>query len=162
MLADLMLLRKLPPWRSNLGKRLVKSPKLYVRDSGLLHALLGLGSHDALLAHPVVGNSWEGFAIETLLNAAPRTSQHGFYRTSNGAEIDLLLDIPGHGLIAIEIKKGPGAKPRRGFYAACEDLQPSHRYVVHSGPEPQAYPVGEGVQAIGLRTLLAQLAGLKP
>ncbi|MDP2109714.1 MAG: ATP-binding protein [Thiobacillus sp.] len=85
MLGDLMLLRKLPPWHSNLGKRLVKSPKLYVRDSGLLHALLGLASHDALLAHPVVGNSWEGFVIETLLNAAPREAQYGFYRSSNGA-----------------------------------------------------------------------------
>jgi len=158
MLGDLMLLRKLPPWHSNLGKRLVKSPKVYVRDSGLLHALLGLASHDALLAHPVVGNSWEGFAIETLLNAAPRNAQSGFYRSTNGAEIDLVVDSPGLGLMAIEVKKGPSAKPRRGFYSACEDLRPAHKFLVHSAADAQAFPVGDGVTAVGLRDLAQQLA----
>jgi len=158
MLCDLMLLRKLPPWHSNLGKRLVKSPKVYVRDSGLLHALLGLASHDALLAHPVVGNSWEGFAIETLLNAAPRNAQSGFYRSTNGAEIDLVVDSPGLGLMAIEVKKGPSAKPRRGFYSACEDLRPAHKFLVHSAADAQAFPVGDGVTAVGLRDLAQQLA----
>lgn len=157
MLADLMLLRKLPPWHSNLGKRLVKAPKVYVRDSGLLHALLGLASHDALLAHPVVGNSWEGFAIETLLNAAPRDAQCGFYRSANGAEIDLLIDVPGQGLMAIEIKRAATAKPRRGFYSACEDLQPAHKFLVHSAESGEAYPVGEGVIAVGLRALAQRL-----
>lgn len=158
MLSDLMLLRKLPPWHSNLGKRLVKSPKLYVRDSGLLHALLGLASHESLLAHPVVGNSWEGFVLETLLNAAPRNAQCGFYRSSNGAEIDLLVDAPGLGLLAIEIKKGPTAKPRRGFYSACEDLQPTHKFLVHGGSDAEAFPVGNGVMSLGLRSLAQQLA----
>jgi predicted AAA+ superfamily ATPase len=157
MLGDLMLLRKLPPWHSNLGKRLVKSPKVYVRDSGLLHALLGLTSHDALLAHPVVGNSWEGFVIETLLNAAPREAQFGFYRSSNGAEIDLVIDAPGQGLVAIEVKKSPSAKPRRGFYSACEDLQPAHKFLVHGGADNEAYPVGDGVMAISLRGLANRL-----
>lgn len=157
MLGDLMLLRKLPPWHSNLGKRLVKSPKLYVRDSGLLHALLGLTTHDALLAHPVVGNSWEGFVIETLLNAAPREAQVGFYRSSNGAEIDLVIDAPGQGLIAIEVKKSPKAKPRRGFYSACEDLQPAHKFLVHSGADDESYPVGDGVVAVSLRGLAQRL-----
>jgi predicted AAA+ superfamily ATPase len=158
MLCDLMLLRKLTPWHSNLGKRLVKSPKVYVRDSGLLHALLGLATHDALLAHPVVGNSWEGFAIETLLIAAPRNAQSGFYRSSNGAEIDLVIDSPGLGLMAIEVKKGPSAKPRRGFYSACEDLRPAHKFLVHSAADAQAFPVGDGVTAVGLRDLAQQLA----
>ena len=157
MLGDLMLLRKLPPWHSNLGKRLVKSPKVYVRDSGLLHALLGLATHDALLAHPVVGNSWEGFVIETLLNAAPRDAQSGFYRSSNGAEIDLLMDVPGLGLLAIEVKKASNAKPRRGFYSACEDLQPVHKFLVHGGAEGEPYPVGDGVMAVGLRHLVRRL-----
>jgi predicted AAA+ superfamily ATPase len=157
MLGDLMLLRKLPPWHSNLGKRLIKSPKLYVRDSGLLHALLGLTTHDALLAHPVVGNSWEGFVIETLLNAAPRDAQFGFYRSSNGAEIDLVIEAPGQGLIAIEVKKSPSAKPRRGFYSACEDLQPVHKFLVHSGADDEPYPVGDGVVAISLRGLAQRL-----
>lgn len=157
MLGDLMLLRKLPPWHSNLGKRLVKSPKVYVRDSGLLHALLGLDTHDALLAHPVVGNSWEGFVIETLLNAAPRRAPFGFYRSSNGAEIDLVIDAPGQGLIAIEVKKSPNAKPRRGFHSACEDLQPAHKFLVHSSADDESYPVGDGVMAIGLRGLAHRL-----
>lgn len=159
MLGDLMLLRKLPPWHSNLGKRLVKSPKLYVRDSGLLHGLLGLKTHEALLAHPVVGNSWEGFAIETLLNAAPRDAQVGFYRSSNGAEIDLVIDAPGQGLVAIEMKRSRSAKPRRGFYSACEDLQPTHRFLVHGGADGEAYPVGDGVMAVSLRHLSQRLAG---
>jgi predicted AAA+ superfamily ATPase len=158
MLGDLMLLRKLTPWHSNMGKRLVKSPKMYVRDSGLLHALLGLATHEDLLAHPVVGNSWEGFVIETLLNATPRSAQVGFYRSSNGAEVDLVVDSPGLGLIAIEVKKGPSAKPRRGFYSACDDLQPDHRFMVHGGADGEPYPVGDGVMAVGLRDLARRLA----
>jgi len=156
LLVDLMLLRRLQPWHSNMGKRLVKSPKLYVRDSGLVHALLGIASYDALLSHPVVGNSWEGFVVETLLNAAPPNTSSGFYRSSNGAEVDLLLDIPGRGLWAIEIKRAP-AKPRRGFYSACEDLKPALRWLVYSGSE--SFSVGDGVQLLGLRALLALLRG---
>ncbi len=151
MLIDLMLLRRLQPWHSNAGKRLVKSPKLYVRDSGLVHALLGIGTHDALLSHPVVGNSWEGFALETLLNAVPLNTSSGFYRTSNGAEVDLLLDMPGHGLWAVEVKRGAVSKPRRGFYSACEDLQPTKRWLVYPGTE--SYPLGDGVQVVGLKAL---------
>ncbi len=152
MLVDLMLLRRLQPWHGNAGKRLVKSPKLYVRDSGLVHALLGIPSHDALLSHPVVGNSWEGFAVESLQNAAPINTSSGFYRTSNGAEVDLLLDMPGRGLWAIEIKRGAQSKPRRGFYSACEDLKPARRWLVHGGLD--RYPAGDGVEALGLRDLL--------
>jgi len=158
MLGDLMLLRKLPPWHSNQGKRLVKSPKIYVRDSGLLHALLGLPTVDALMAHPVVGNSWEGFVIETLRNAAPREAQFGFYRSSNGAEIDLLMATPSLGLVAIEVKKSACAKPRRGFYSACDDLQPTHKFLVHAGSDAETYPVGDGVMALGLRSLVLRLA----
>jgi predicted AAA+ superfamily ATPase len=158
MLGDLMLLRQLPPWHSNLGKRLVRSPKIYVRDSGLLHTLLGLDSHEALLAHPVVGNSWEGFVIETLINAAPRQAQVGFYRSSNGAEIDLVVDAPAQGLMAIEVKKSLNAKPRRGFYSACEDLKPAQKFLVHGGADGETYPVGDGVMALSLRRLVQHLA----
>ena len=154
LLVDLMLLRRLPPWHSNAGKRLVKSPKMYVRDSGLVHALLGIDSQDALLSHPVVGNSWEGFVVETLLNAAPLNTSSGFYRTSNGAEIDLLLNLPGHGLWAIEIKRSATRKPRRGFYSACDDLKPDRRFLVQGGHG--SYPLGDRVEALGLR----ELAGL--
>ena len=159
MLVDLMLLRRVQPWHSNTGKRLVKSPKVYVRDSGLVHALLGIVTHDALLSHPVVGNSWEGFALETLINAAPLNTSSGFYRTSNGAEVDLLLDMPGHGLWAMEVKRGAASKPRRGFYSACEDLKPVKRWLVYPGAE--TYPVGDGVQVIGLRALIGVIQQLK-
>lgn len=159
LLVDLMLLRRLQPWHSNVGKRLVKSPKLYIRDSGLVHALLGIATADALLSHPVVGNSWEGFALETLLNAAPINTTSGFYRTSNGAEVDLLLDMPGQGVWAIEVKRGPAAKPRRGFYSACEDLQPARKFMVHARAD--RYPIGDGVEAMGLGELARLLAALR-
>ena len=94
LLADLLLVRRLPPWHANLGKRLVKSPKVYVRDSGLVHALLNIPDKETLLAHPVVGASWEGFVIENLLASLPPGVQAYFYRTSGGAEIDLLLAWP--------------------------------------------------------------------
>jgi predicted AAA+ superfamily ATPase len=113
LLVDLLLVRRLPPFHANLGKRLVKSPKTYVRDSGLVHALLGLESYDALLGHPVVGPSWEGFVIENLLAAAPARTGSSFYRTARGAEIDLLLALGGrHGTWAIEIKRGLAPKVR--------------------------------------------------
>lgn len=155
LFVDLMLLRRLPPWHSNVGKRMVKSPKLYIRDSGLVHTLLGIASTDALLAHPVVGSSWEGFVIETLLNAAPVNTSAGFYRTGNGAEIDLVMNIPGQGVWAIEIKRGQNTPPRRGFYSACQDIEPQQRYVVY--PAGEAYSLGQGVQAIGLRGLVGLL-----
>lgn len=154
LFVDLMLLRRLAPWHSNAGKRMVKSPKLYIRDSGLVHTLLGLGTMDALLSHPVVGQSWEGFAVETLLNAAPINTSSGFYRTGNGAELDLVLDMPGQGVWAIEIKRGLASKPKRGFYSACEDLKPTKSWVVY--PAGERFPLGDGVEAIGLR----ELAGL--
>lgn len=158
LLVDLLLVRRLMPWHSNVGKRLVKSPKVYVRDSGLVHALLGIGDFDGLLGHPVVGASWEGFVLESLLNAAPFNTASGFYRTSNGAEVDLLLDIPGQGLWAIEIKRSATARPRRGFHAACADLQPARRLLVHPGTE--RYAIGDGVEAVGLRLLVDALRQL--
>jgi uncharacterized protein len=155
LFVDLMLLRRLPPWHSNVGKRMVKSPKLYVRDSGLVHALLGIVSVDEVLAHPVVGNSWEGFVVESLLNVAPVNTSAGFYRTSNGAEIDLVLNVPGHGVWAIEIKRGLASQPRQGFYKACDDIQPAQRLAVY--PTGESYALGDGVQAIGLRDLVVRL-----
>lgn len=157
MLGDLMLLRRLPPWHANLGKRLVKSPKIYLRDSGLLHALLGVADIETLYGHPVFGASWEGFVIENILNAVPFNTQASFYRTTGGAEVDLLLDLPGEGLWAIEIKHSQAARPGRGFYSACADLQPKRRLWVNAGQD--AYPLGEGVEVLGLRALLQQLRG---
>ena len=156
LLADLLLVRRLPPFHSNTGKRLVKSPKVYVRDSGILHALLGIEDHNALAGHPVVGTSWEGFVIENLLAVAPARTLASFYRTSGGAEIDLVLDLPKGDRWAIEIKRSLTARPEKGFHLACEDLQPRRSFVVYSG-DPR-FPVSAGIEAIGVGALAKALA----
>jgi predicted AAA+ superfamily ATPase len=158
LLADLLLVRRLRPFHSNAGKRLVKSPKVFVRDSGIVHALLGIADYNALCGHPVAGGSWEGFVIENLIAAAPVRTIASFYRTAAGAEIDLILEIPGHGLWALEIKRGLSAKPEKGFYLACKDLKPQQRFLVNSGSE--RYPIGSGLDAIGLTQMARILSDL--
>jgi uncharacterized protein len=160
LLADLLLVRRLPPFSANVGKRLVKSPKVYVRDSGLVHALLGLEDYDELSGHPVVGASWEGFVIENLLAVAPARTVATFYRTSAGAEIDLVLEIPKRGRWAVEIKSGLDPRPGKGFRLACEDVKPAKSFVVYGGGE--RYPIGPGVEAIGLAQLARVLDALGP
>lgn len=155
LLVDLLLVRRLQPYHVNVGKRLVKSPKVYIRDSGLLHALLNIGDHNSLLGHPVVGMSWEGFVIENLINAAPARTVPGFYRTSGGAEVDLVLELPGGERWAIEVKRSRAANPARGFFEACEDLKPARCIVVHAGTE--RFPIRDQVEAIGLRELADSL-----
>jgi predicted AAA+ superfamily ATPase len=152
LLVDLLLVRRLTPWHSNVRKRLVKSPKVYVRDSGLVHALLGVGEREALLAHPVVGGSWEGLAIESLIAAAPTGTEAHFFRTAAGAEIDLLLKFPGHRKPwAIEIKRGLAPKLDKGFALACEAVGPERRLVVHGGTG--RFPLAEDVDALSLTEL---------
>lgn len=151
LFVDLMLLRRLPPLHTNVGKRLVKSPKTYVRDSGLVHSLLGIPSLEELSGHPVIGESWEGFVIETLLGQLPWPSQASFYRTASGAEVDLVLDFPNGRRWAIEIKRSLSAKMSRGFRLALSDLNPAHAFVAHAGGE--RYPLSETVEAIGVREL---------
>ena len=155
LLVDLLLVRRLPAWHSNVGKRLVKSPKVYVRDSGVAHALLGIRDKEALLGHPVVGQTWESFVSETLIAAAPSRTEPYFYRTATGNEIDLLLILPGDKLWAIEIKRSSAPKVERGFHETCADLKPAKRFVVYSGDE--RFPLNADTQAIGLRELAAQL-----
>jgi uncharacterized protein len=156
LLVDLLLVRRLRPFHTNSGKRLVKSPKIYVRDSGLVHALLGIEDHNALAGHPIVGASWEGFVIENLIAATPDRTTSSFYRTAAGAEIDLLLELPGkHGLWAIEIKRGLTASPGKGFHNAREDLRPKRSFIVHSGEE--RYPVTKDVTAIGVKEMASLL-----
>lgn len=155
LLVDMLLVRRLEPWHSNSGKRLVKSPRIYVRDSGLVHSLLGLATIDDILGHPVVGASWEGFVIETLIAAAPEGTQAHFYRTSAGAEIDLLLTLPGGKRWAIEIKRSLTPKVERGFHHACADLEPQRRVVIYPGREP--FPLGHGIEAMPLVLLGQQL-----
>jgi predicted AAA+ superfamily ATPase len=158
LLADLLLVRMLPPFHRNIGKRLVKSPKVYVRDSGLVHALLGIKTYNDLAGHPVAGTSWEGYVLENLLQAAPERTLASFYRTAAGAEIDLLLEIPGHGLWAIEIKRSLAGRPEKGFYIACLDVMPDRRFVVNAGSGH--YPIDAQITAIGLHELAAMLAAL--
>lgn len=159
LLVDLLLVRRLNPYFININKRLVKAPKIYVRDSGLVHALLGIPDLFQLSGHPVVGCSWEGFVIENLLASAPDGVQASFYRTGAGAEIDLLLELGGtQGLWAIEIKRSLAAKPGRGFYSALEDLQPRKAFVVYAGVE--RFPLGQGIEAIDLYSLSQELAKL--
>ena len=158
LLADLLLVRRLQPFHRNTGKRLVKSPKVYIRDSGLVHALLGLRTFNDLAGHPVSGLSWEGFVIESLLAVAPERAFASFYRTVAGAEIDLLLELPGGALWAIEIKRSLSARPEKGFHIACEDLKPDKRFVVNAGLEQ--YPVGAQTTAIGLPGIAKMLHAL--
>ena len=155
LLCDLLLVRRLQPLHTNVGKRLVKSPKVYVRDSGLVHALLGLETLTQLSGHPVVGQSWEGFVIETILAASPWRSNASFYRTSAGAEVDLIIEHKNGRLWAIEIKRGLSAKLARGFYQAFEDLQPERAFAVHAGDD--RYPIADGIEAISIRELVKEL-----
>lgn len=159
LLVDLLLVRRLPPFHSNAGKRLVKSPKVYVRDSGLVHALLGIETLDDLLGHPVAGASWEGSIVESLVAVAPPGSVASFYRTATGVELDLVLELGGrHGTWAIEIKRSLAPKLERGFHVALEDLHPSKTFLVYAGEE--RYPKAEGVEAIGVREMASLIAGL--
>lgn len=156
LLVDLLLVRRLEPLHANIGKRLVRSPRVYVRDSGLVHGLLGLASRDAVLSHPVVGGSWEGFVIENLLRAAGGEPAASFYRTAAGAEIDLVLDFPGGERWAIEVKRSSAPRPERGFHQARADLEPERSFVVHPGTD--RWPMGDGVEAIALTELCEALA----
>lgn len=148
LLVDLLLVRRLAPWHTNVGKRLVRSPKVYLRDSGVLHALLGIGDLDALLSHPVVGASWEGFVIENLLAASDGAVTPYFYRTAAGAEVDVLLVFPDGDLWVLEIKRSLAPRLDRGFHAACQDLQPSRRLLVYPGREH--YPAPHDVEVVPL------------
>lgn len=155
LLVDLLLVRRLPPFQANVGKRLVKSPRVYVRDSGLVHALLGLEDRDALLGHPVAGASWEGFVIENILRVAGHRAQASFYRTVAGSEMDLVLEWSGGDVWAIEIKRSLAPSLGRGFHCAREDLQPVRTFVVYGGAD--RYVKAEGVDVIGLRELCERI-----
>lgn len=156
LFSDLLLVRRLPAWHANTKKRLVKSPRVYIRDSGLVHALLGLSGFEEVAGHPVLGASWEGFVIEHLVSMAPDRIRCGFYRTSAGAEIDLVLQFPGRSKPwAIEIKYGLSPKLSRGFHEAFNGLDAERAFVVYSGDE--RFPLSEKTEAISLRELSAMI-----
>jgi uncharacterized protein len=158
LLVDLLLVRRLEPRLLNVGKRLVRSPKVYIRDSGLLHALLGLTDKEAVLGHPVAGSSWEGMVIENLLATAGPRAQASFYRTGHGAEVDLVLGWPGGRDWAIEIKRSLAPAVERGFHSALADIRPERALVVYPGEE--RYRIGPSIEAIGLAELCEQVRTL--
>lgn len=149
LLADLGMVRRLPPWLDNLGKRLTRTPRVYVRDTGLLHALLGITSLHDLLGHPVAGPSFETLAVETAISLAELGSwQPAYYRTAEGAEIDLVLVKGGQPQIAIEVKRSTAPVPSAGFYRAAHDLGIRTAYVLHPGQD--RFPLKGGATALPL------------
>lgn len=156
LLADLLLVRRLPPWSGNIGKRLVRAPKVYLRDSGILHALLGLATHDDILSHQVAGASWEGFVLEQLIAAAGPGRIAMYFRTEKGAEADLVLERGGRVEMVVEVKRSSAPVVSKGFHTACNDLSPGAAYVVHGGDA--SWPMGNGVTAVSLPDLVQRLA----
>jgi predicted AAA+ superfamily ATPase len=156
ILCDLMLLRRLAAWHGNVGKRLVKSPKVYVRDSGLVHALLGLTNYESVLSHPVAGLSWEGFVIEQIMSAAP-SLDYSFYRTAQGAEADLVIDFR-HGQVwVVEIKRSSAPTVSKGFHQAALDVN-AHRKILVA-PVEHTYQMKDNIEVMSVQTLIAELVG---
>lgn len=152
LLAQTFMLRVLPPLHVNLKKRLVKSPKIYLRDTGILHSLLDIATFDDLLAHPAVGPSWEGLVIENVLAARPAW-RGSFYRTAKGAELDLVLER-GRKRVAIECKMSSAPTVTQGFWNALEDLEISRAWII--APVKESYPMGKGVTVISLSEFLRE------
>jgi predicted AAA+ superfamily ATPase len=155
LLVDLMLVRRLRPWSGNVGKRLVRTPKTYVRDSGITHALLDLETWNDVIGHPVAGPSWEGFVIENLIAAAGDGRTPFFYRTEDGAEVDLLFERAGKVEIIVEIKRSTAPEVSRGFHSARAVLKPKETYLLHGGTG--TWPVDKNITAIALRDLMERL-----
>lgn len=155
LMTDLLLVRRLQPWTFNIGKRLVRAPKVYVRDSGITHALLNISNYNDLLGHPVVGGSWEGFVVENIMSVAPQGTLPFYYRTAGGAEIDLILEFSANEKWVIEIKRSTIPSLSKGFYIACDDVKPKRRYVVYSGKD--RFPFGEDTTAIPLYDLMKEV-----
>lgn len=155
LMTDLLLIRRLQPWTFNIGKRLVRAPKVYVRDSGIVHALLNIPNYNELLGHPVVGGSWEGFVIENIISVAPSGTIPFYYRTADGAEIDLILEFSANEKWIIEIKRSSVPKLSKGFHIACADVKPDKRFVVYSGKD--RFTLLEDVIAIPLNDLMLEL-----
>ena len=156
LMVDLLLVRRLQPYHKNIGKRLIKSPKIYIRDSGLQHALLGIPNLENLLSNPIIGMSWEGFVVENILtniNSSKYTAC--YYRTSSGNEIDLVLENSDSETFAIEIKRTTSPKLSKGFNLACQDVDSTHNYIIYPGKE--RFPLSENTEAIGLFDFINEL-----
>ena len=151
ILEETFIVTRLQPYYANIKKRLVKSPKVYVRDSGILHSLLRIGEIDDLMGNPSLGRSWEGFVIEQIIGLLPDGWSHFFYRTGAGAEIDLLLVDKKNRLIAVEIKYSSSPRAERGFWNALEDLSCRKAFIVYPGAE--TYPSGKNTLILSVKEL---------
>jgi predicted AAA+ superfamily ATPase len=152
-LTDFYMVRQIQPWAGNTGKRLVKAPKIYLRDSGLLHRLLNIPDIETLLGHPLVGASWEGFVVETILNHLPDKWRYSYYRTSAQAEIDLVLEGPQRKIWAVEVKRSTAPTLTKGFHLASDDIRATGRFVIYPGNE--RFPMGNKIEALSLIEFLS-------
>ena len=152
VLTDFYMVRQLKPWSGNLKKRLVKSPKIFIRDTGILHHLLKLPKINDLLSYPSLGASWEGFVIENIINQLDSRWEYSYYRTATQVEIDLILHTPDNEIWAIEIKRASAPKVSRGFYEACKDVNATHKWIVNA--QNDQYPLSSDIEVIGLNLFL--------
>lgn len=159
ILVDLLLVRRLEPWHANVKKRLVKSPRYYIRDSGIQHRLLGIDNYNALLSNPVLGKSWEGFVIENIHSILPRRAETYFYRTAAGAEIDLVIKTPSSEVWAVEIKHGVSPKLNKHYSQTCDDIGATQKYVIYGGDDE--FSVGRDVTVISLLKFMKKLQSNK-
>lgn len=155
ILTDLYMVRQLQPWSGNTKKRLVKSAKIYIRDSGLLHNLVHISNPEILHGHPIKGTSWEGFIIENILTTISSKWRYSYYRTTAGAEIDLVLESPNNQIWAIEIKRSLAPKLSKGFYLGCEVVKADKKFCIYAGND--RYSIGDNEEAIGIIEFLKLL-----
>lgn len=148
ILTDFYMVRQIQPWAGNIKKRLVKSPKIYLRDTGILHKLLNIADFESLLGHPVVGTSWEGFVAENIITGLSNKWQYSYYRTTTQTEIDLVLEGPDNAIWAIVIKRSAAPALSKGFHTAREDIGATHKFVVYTGTE--RFPMSNNTEVIGL------------
>jgi predicted AAA+ superfamily ATPase len=155
ILTDFYMVRQIQPWSGNTKKRLIKSPKIYLRDTGILHKLLNISHLEDLLGNPAVGASWEGFVAENIIIGLSNKWRYSYYRTTSQTEIDLVLEGPGNQVWAIEIKRSAAPKLTKGFHSACEDIKATKKFVVYSGTEH--FPMSGNTEAIGLIEFLRMI-----
>lgn len=158
ILTDFYMVRQIQPWAGNTKKRLVKSPKIYLRDSGILHKLLNISSFEDLLGHPALGASWEGFVIENIIVQLSNKWQYSYYKTSSQTEIDLILEGPDRQTWAVEVKRSSAPKVGTGFHSASADIKATAKFVIYSGTE--RYSIANDTEAIGLTEFLEMLERL--
>lgn len=158
ILVDLLLVRRLEPWHGNIKKRLIKSPRFYMRDTGILHRLLGISTYEALLSNPIIGKSWEGFVMENILSILPLSIEAYYYRTSSGAEVDLVLNISSKELWVVEIKFGVSPKIKLGFHQASEDIKATRKFIIYGGKEE--FPIENNTLMTSLPKFMERIEGL--